>query len=39
MNVAGLPGTNDPAAFPISLLVMTGLGVALGLFFKWRGWL
>ncbi len=39
MNVAGLPGTDDPAAFPISLLIMGGLGVALALFFKWRRWI
>ena len=39
MNVAGLPGTDDPAAFVISLLIMGGLGVALAVFFKWRRWI
>jgi zinc transporter len=39
MNVAGLPGTEDPSAFGLSLIVMAALGVGLALFFKWRSWL
>jgi zinc transporter len=39
MNVAGLPGTDDPNGFRISAAVMISLGVALIGFFKWRRWL
>ena len=39
MNVAGLPGTDNPAAFLLSLLIMGALGVALVLFFRWRKWI
>ncbi|MDH3977432.1 MAG: zinc transporter ZntB [Gammaproteobacteria bacterium] len=39
MNVAGLPGTEDPKAF--AMLVMLMLGAALGIvgLFKWQKWL
>lgn len=39
MNVAGLPGTNTPWAFLVSLAIMAGLGVALVAFFKWKKWI
>jgi zinc transporter len=39
MNVAGLPGTNDPNGFLISALVMVLLGIALVVFFKWKKWI
>lgn len=39
MNVAGLPGTDDPNGFRISAAVMISLGVALIGYFKWRRWL
>ena len=39
MNVAGLPGTENPQGFFISAVVMVGLGVALGIYFKWRRWI
>lgn len=39
MNVAGLPGTDDPNAFGVSLLVMGGCAVALLGYFRWRKWI
>ena len=39
MNVAGLPGTDSPAAFAVSLVVMGALGAALVLFFRWKKWI
>jgi len=39
MNVAGLPGTEHPAAFMISMALMAGLGVGLVAFFKWKRWM
>ena len=39
MNVAGLPGTANPAAFFLSLLLMVGLGIGLALLFRWKRWL
>ena len=39
MNVAGLPGTENPQGFFISAVVMIGLGMALGLYFKWKRWI
>ncbi len=39
MNVAGLPGTQDPDGFLISALVMMGLGVGLVAFFRWKEWI
>ena len=39
MNVAGLPGTENPQGFFISAVVMVGLGVALGIYFKWKRWI
>lgn len=39
MNVAGLPGTQNPAAFYWSALIMVGTGIALLAYFKWRRWL
>jgi zinc transporter len=39
MNVAGLPGTENPQGFFISALVMIGLGLGLAAYFKWRRWI
>ena len=39
MNVAGLPGTEDPDGFLISALVMIGLGIGLVAFFRWKKWI
>ncbi|MDH3419132.1 MAG: zinc transporter ZntB [Gammaproteobacteria bacterium] len=39
MNVAGLPGTETPYAFFISLTVMGLLGIALVVFFRWKRWI
>ena len=39
MNVAGLPGTENPSGFMFSVVTMVALGVALLGYFKWRGWL
>lgn len=39
MNVAGLPGTDDPSAFFLSVIAMSVLGVALGFFFRWKKWI
>ena len=39
MNVAGLPGTELPAAFDILAVSMGVVGVALLAFMRWRGWL
>jgi zinc transporter len=38
MNVAGLPGTENPNGFLFSAAVMISLGIALGLYFKWKNW-
>jgi len=39
MNVAGIPGTTNPWAFPVALILMGVLGVGLALFFKWMKWI
>lgn len=39
MNVAGLPGTENPAGFTISAAVMIFVGVALVVFFRWKKWI
>ena len=39
MNVAGLPGTENPNGFLFSAAVMISLGIALGLYFKWKKWI
>ena len=39
MNVAGLPGTERPDAFVVSVIAMGALGIALVLFFKWKRWI
>jgi zinc transporter len=39
MNVAGLPGTEDPNGFLISAVVMIGLGIGLVAYFKWKRWI
>jgi zinc transporter len=38
MNVAGLPGTDNPNGFLISALVMVVLGIGLVAFFRWKKW-
>ena len=39
MNVAGLPGTEDPFAFALTLVLMLASAVGIGAFFRWKGWL
>ncbi len=39
MNVAGLPGTENPAAFLLLVLLMIGVAVAILFALKWRRWL
>jgi zinc transporter len=39
MNVAGLPGTNNPNGFLISAVIMVGLGIALVAYFRWKKWI
>lgn len=39
MNVAGLPGTEDPASFVLAVLTMVALGVILLLVFRWKKWI
>lgn len=39
MNVAGLPGIENPNGFLISATIMIGLGVALAAYFKWKRWI
>ena len=39
MNVAGLPGLENSAAFMISLVLMGVLGVGLVALFKWKRWM
>jgi len=39
MNVAGLPGTEDPTSFSLLALLMSGIGVIIVLFFRWKKWL
>ena len=39
VNVAGMPGVDNPAAFGLLTLAMAGLGVALLAVFRWMRWL
>ena len=39
MNVAGLPGTEHPAAFAVVVVVMLVSAVVIGVFFRWKKWL
>jgi zinc transporter len=39
MNVAGLPGTTNPLAFTVSVLLMAALGIGLVVLFKWKKWI
>jgi len=39
MNVAGMPGMENRAAFSIALLMMLGCGAGIWLFFRWKKWL
>ncbi|MGB0410696.1 MAG: zinc transporter ZntB [Pikeienuella sp.] len=38
VNVAGMPGVNDPSAFWLLTAAMTGFGVALLAVFRWMRW-
>lgn len=38
MNVAGLPGTDNPAAFATLTVLMTGLAVGILVLFRWKKW-
>lgn len=38
MNVAGLPGTDDPAAFGLTVAIMVACGVAILALFRWKKW-
>jgi zinc transporter len=39
MNVAGLPGVENPHGFLISAVIMVVLGIALVAYFKWKRWI
>jgi zinc transporter len=39
MNVAGLPGTENPQAFALSAVAMIGLGIGLVILFRWKKWI
>ncbi|MDZ4731523.1 MAG: zinc transporter ZntB [Xanthomonadales bacterium] len=39
MNVAGLPGLENPMAFMWLVIMMTGLGGGIMLLFRWKKWL
>jgi zinc transporter len=39
MNVGGLPGTESPSAFLISVAIMVALGFGLLAYFRWRRWI
>lgn len=39
MNVAGLPGTENPAAFAILAALMLGIGLGILGLFRWKEWL
>lgn len=39
MNVAGLPGTENPNGFWLSLIVMLVVGVGLVGYFRWKKWI
>jgi zinc transporter len=39
MNVGGLPGTANPIAFAVSVVLMVALGIGLVVLFKWKRWI
>ena len=39
MNVAGLPGTDNPNGFLISAVTLVALGIVLVVYFKWKKWI
>ncbi|HEX2138577.1 MAG TPA: zinc transporter ZntB [Woeseiaceae bacterium] len=39
MNVAGLPGTEAPYGFAVSVIAMVLAGIGMGVFFRWRKWI
>lgn len=39
MNVAGLPGTENPGAFTLLVVLMLAIGAGIVLLFRWKKWL
>jgi zinc transporter len=39
MNVAGLPGLENPAAFTLTVILMLVCGAGIWMFFRWKKWL
>ena len=39
MNVAGLPGIENPNGFTISVVIMTAFGIGLAIYFRWKKWI
>lgn len=39
MNVAGLPGTENPNGFVYSALIMVACVIALAIYFRWKKWI
>ncbi|MEE4186697.1 MAG: zinc transporter ZntB [Gammaproteobacteria bacterium] len=39
MNVAGLPGLVNPAAFTLTVLLMLACGFGIWMYFRWKKWL
>jgi len=39
MNVAGLPGTDNPYGFILAVFGMIGSAIGIGILFRWKGWL
>jgi zinc transporter len=39
MNVAGLPGTEDPASFTLLVILMLAVGFGIVGIFRWQKWL
>lgn len=39
MNVAGLPGLENPNGFVISAVIMATFGIGLVIYFKWKKWI
>lgn len=38
MNVAGLPGTDDPYAFILTMVLMLASAAGIGALLRWKGW-
>lgn len=39
MNVAGLPGTENPGSFAYTVIWMIALGICLIIYFRWKKWI